>query len=273
MNPEKDPLYRLDLCYIGTQFLGWQAQPNKQSVQDRLEHALSTILRHPVRVTGASRTDTGVHAEHQVATFRSAANIDCGKVLRSLSGILPRDVGVLALQPVAAGSSFHPIVDCEGKAYRYRIWRGSQRHPFWQDFSWHIHQPLDVDRMREEAKALVGTHDFTSFCAADSSAKTKVRTLFECVVEERGAFLNIWFIGDGFLKQMVRALVGTLVEYGTGKRTQPGMEVLLTAGDRTITGQTAPALGLSLVRLFYDEILTYRQLSYASEAGYSLPCP
>lgn len=244
--------YRLDLRYIGTPFQGWQSQTNGSGIQDHLERALAIILRHPTRVIGASRTDSGVHAEHQVAIFRTAVPFDEIRWLKSLNGILPPEVGVTGVSAITP--DFHPIYAAHGKAYRYRLWQGATRHPMLQPYVWTMHREVDIHAMCAAAPYLVGTHDFTSFCAVDSSAKTRTRHVLEVSVTEHGPLIDIWVVGKGFLKQMVRIMVGTLVEIGMGKRTPQDMEKILLAHDRKAAGITAPANGLTLVEIFYGDI-------------------
>lgn len=258
-------LYRLDLRYDGKPFQGWQSQPDGSGVQDHLERALRTFLRHDLRVTGASRTDSGVHAEHQVATFSSAVPFEERRWLRSLHGLLPESVGIMALAPVDA--AFHPILSAKGKAYRYRLWLSEARHPFGAASSWQVTQGLDLAKMRSEALGFVGTHDYTSFCAVDSSAKTKVRTVFEVAILGDGPLVEIWVIGQGFLKQMVRSMVGTLVAVGAGRFPVGSIKMMLAALDRKAAGQTAPALGLSLVEIFYGDVKTAAVLVERARAG------
>lgn len=244
--------FRLDLKYNGASFHGWQSQPSGKSIQDHVEKALATLLRHPVRLIAAARTDSGVHAEHQVAIFRTSVEPDERRWLKGLFGLLPESVGVMAVTRVDA--SFHPIYAAKGKAYCYRIWRGAARNPFIAPYTWTLHKVLDVKAMRQAAQDLVGRHDFTSFCAVDSSAKTRERTILQIEIVEKGPLLEIWVLGEGFLKQMIRNIVGTLVDVGSGKTPADGMSQMLAAKNRTAAGPTALADGLTLVEIFYDEI-------------------
>lgn len=260
--------YRLDICYLGGGFQGWQKQPSKLSVQDHLESAIKTILREEVKTLGASRTDTGVHAEHQVVVFESEKSIDPYKFRRSLSALVPEGVGVLDCQVVH--SDFHPILSNQGKVYRYRIWRGANPHPFLKGISWHFPSSIDVEIIRENLFQLLGKHDFKSFCASDSSAKTTVRTISEVKLIENSDLLEIWLCGNGFLKQMVRAIAGTLVEQASGQISD-SMQTIIRKKSREAAGRTAPANGLSLVRLFYQEILPIDSLVNSQICGINLP--
>lgn len=260
--------YRLDLSYVGAAFNGWQSQADSSGVQDAIEKALVTFLRHPVRLVGASRTDSGVHAEGQVACFDSAQPYDERRWLRALHGLMPDGIGVRALRPVA--DDFHPILDSVGKAYRYRVWVGEGRLPLLAPFAWEGHQTLDVEGMRQASQIFLGRHDFSSFCAADSGAKTRERTIFEIAIVAQGPLLDFWVVGDGFLKQMVRSMVGTLVEVGRGSYPPETVASILAMRDRKRAGMTAPAKGLSLVQVFYERIVTIAELRQAAAEGFSI---
>ncbi len=249
--------YRLDLNYVGSQFNGWQAQPDKNSVQDHVENALATALRLPIRLTGASRTDSGVHARRQVATFDFASEIDVATLGRSLNALLPPTIGIMNIAEVAA--DFHPIRAAKAKVYRYWLWNSDKRNAFMQPYVWRWYPRLDEHALAQEARAFLGRHDFSAFCAANSSAKTKERTIFEIVVKRRGDLIEFWLLGDGFLKQMVRSMVGTLVDVVSGKLTEPVTQILLSR-DRTRAGQTAPASGLCLYEIFYENVPTLADL-------------
>ncbi len=244
--------YRIDLQYDGANFEGWQSQPQGTGVQDHLEKALQTFLRHPVRVIGASRTDSGVHAEHQVAIFRTEQKLDERRWLKSLRGLLPETIGIRSI--VETASDFHPIYHARGKAYRYRLWLGVTRNPMVAPYCWSIPYTLDSGLMAQASQDFIGTHDFTSFSAVDSTAKTKVRTIYEIKIFQKGPLVDIWVVGEGFLKQMIRTMVGTLVDIGRGAIPPTEIPKILDLKDRTCAGITAPAQGLSLVEIFYDDI-------------------
>lgn len=260
--------YRIDLKYVGAGFHGWQSQPSGMGVQDHLEKAMKTILRHDVRVTAASRTDTGVHAEHQVVTFRTDAAYDEKRWLKSLHGILPDSVGITSIKPTEEG--FHPIYSSKAKAYRYRLWLGAERNPMIAPFVWQMYNDVDVRKIEAEAALIVGRHDFTAFCAADSSAKTKERTVLEVAVVANGPLVDVWMVGEGFLKQMVRILIGTLVEVGAGKSPPGQVSRAIASKCRDDSGVTAPAQGLSLVEIFYDQIPRIDDLRLRIAGEYAL---
>ncbi len=257
--------YRIDLKYNGQSFQGWQSQIDGSGVQDHLQKALSICLRHDVKVIGASRTDTGVHALHQVALFRSSVTFDARKWIKSLNGLLPQSIGIEDIQ--VADQHFHPIASSSEKIYRYLVSSSIKRNPFLTEFSWEIHQSFDRERLKRELSALVGTHDFSSFCAADSGAKTRTRTLHEICVFEHGDLIEIWFRGEGFLKQMIRIVVGTALHLVMGKLDHKSMSEVLAAKDRTKAGITAPGQGLTLMRISYNERCTIDEIRKKSAMG------
>lgn len=261
-------LYRLDLAYNGKVYHGFQSQPSGNTVQDHLEVALSKFCRHPVRVTAASRTDSGVHAEQQVVTFKSAGNIDLYRIVKALNALLPPDIRVM--RAAQADASFHPIFNSTGKVYRYWIWRSPGETPFINPFAWSLGVALDTEAMRSGSRHLIGTHDFTSFCAVDSTAKSKIRRLREVQIIERGPLLEIWCLGDGFLKQMVRNIVGCLVAVGKGKIEASEVKGILNSMDRSVAPSTAPAEGLCLVRIFYGDDLSVPSLLDQARSGYNV---
>lgn len=266
-NLEDACLYRLDLNYIGADYLGFQSQPNGRTVQDQLEKALGVFCRHPVRITAASRTDTGVHAEHQVVTFKAKAGLDPARLVKGLNALLPPNIRVMNALPVA--SDFHPIFNCTGKVYRYNLWRSHGESSFANPMAWKLVGDLDVEAMRNAAALLIGRHDFTSFCASDSTAKSKIRNLREILIIERGPLLELWFLGDGFLKQMIRNLVGALVSIGRKKISPEHLTGILAAKDRSKAPETAPAEGLCLMCIFYGDDASISTLLEPSTSRYN----
>ncbi|MGE0174064.1 MAG: tRNA pseudouridine(38-40) synthase TruA [Oligoflexales bacterium] len=245
-------LYRIDIQYIGRSFTGWQTQPSKDSVQDFLTQALITVLRQQIQVVGASRTDSGVHALGQVATFKTEAPIDVRTAAKSLNAIIPKDMGIKSIVPV--DSNFHPILSAKSKLYCYRIWNDVGHNPFVAPYVWpYPFENISAGHLAANVKEYVGEHDFSSFCAADSGAKTRSRRIYDVHVDQKGNLLSIWILGNGFLKQMIRIMVGTLVDISVGK-IQSSVSQILSARDRTRAGVTAPAQGLSLVKIFYEDV-------------------
>ncbi len=241
--------YRLTLAYEGTAFHGWQIQPSVRTVQGELAVALERILGEAVTVVGASRTDAGVHAEGQVASFSAASSLDCAAFARALNALTGDDLVVLDLREVP--SSFHARFSVLGKRYRYRVRNSLLPVPWERRHVWHIPRALDVAAMQEEAAALIGTHDFTSFRAAGSEVTTSIRTLGRCEVRADGKLVSVICEGDGFLRHMVRNIVGTLVEVGRGRRASGFAARVLAARDRAAAGPTAPSHGLWLEEVFY----------------------
>jgi len=261
--------YQAIVAYIGTQFSGFQSQPDGTAVQDHLERALRTILRVPkIRIRGASRTDRGVHAEKQVITFSAVAGLEPSRLWVQLNGVLPPDIRILSVS--LAPADFSPL-SASAKVYRYRVWVGRCYNPMVAPFVWQVRGPLDVEVLRQETQAAVGRHNFTSFCSHDSHALTKDRTLLAVEVDGRGPLINIWIQGEGFLKQMIRILVGTWVEAAIGKRAAGEMAWLLGQKNRALAGITAPAKGLSLVDIFYDGFLPpLSQTLHQADSGFSV---
>jgi tRNA pseudouridine38-40 synthase len=249
-----DPLLkmlRVVLEYDGTAFAGWQRQAGgERTVQGVLADALRQVCGADAAVEGAGRTDAGVHAQGQVAGVRVETRLAPAELLRALNAVLPRDLAVLSAEPAPEG--WHPRRDARRKLYRYAIWNGRVRSPLRERTAHWVPQPLDAAAMARAAAALVGTHDFRSFQAAGSGIEQTVRTLFRAdVLGEGGAELALELCGDGFLRHMVRNVAGTLIEVGLGRRPAESLPELLGARDRAAAGPTAPAQGLTLVRVEY----------------------
>lgn len=260
--------YRADIAYIGTAYRGFQFQKNGDSVQAQLEKAFSTILRHPVAIRGASRTDSGVHAEDQVVSFQSSTPFDSSDWRYSMNSVLPNDICVRDIYPVS--DSFDPINDSTGKVYRYRLWRGLCTLPHLKPYVWGVQREIDLDCLVKQTKDFLGRHDFTSFCSIDSDASTKVRKIYEVRVDIREPLIDIWVIGEGFLKQMVRIMVGTLVDIALGKKNSGSIPEILAAKRRELAGQTAPPQGLTLVKILYGEIPDSESVIRDASRGYCL---
>ena len=251
---------KLTLSYDGTRLVGWQRQAEGDSVQGLLEDALARFEGRPLTVHGAGRTDAGVHALGQVASVDVSFTHDVSTLARALNAQLPEDVRILSVEEARSG--FHARFDARAKTYRYCIRNGAIAGPFERFFVWHVPQPLDVESMRQAASGLLGRHDFSSFRSIGTDVPDAVRTLHASkIVETPGAvpwlgdaghLLTYEVSGDGFLRHMVRAIVGTLVEVGRGWRHPAEMDALLQAKDRARAGATAPPHGLFLVRVDYD---------------------
>jgi tRNA pseudouridine38-40 synthase len=242
-------LYRLTLSYRGAAYAGWQRQENALAVQQVVEEALERLLGHPVRITGASRTDAGVHARGQVAHLELARDFAPRGLVHGTNRFLPEDVRVLAAAPVPAG--FHARKSAWGKEYLYRLSRAPVISPLDSPFVAAAPAALDLERMARAASCLPGRHDFSAFALAGGSHGQPFRRIFSARWEERGEEWAFRIVGEGFLRGMVRALVGTLIEAGTGKRTPESFAGLLAGAPRGAAGPTAPAHGLVLERVLY----------------------
>jgi tRNA pseudouridine38-40 synthase len=242
---------RLVVEYDGTALSGWQRQANAPTVQQHLEEALAKLLTHEVSVSGASRTDAGVHARGQVASFHTERAIPLHGIRRGLNSLLPETIAIR--EAIEVGEDFHPRFSATGKHYRYTIYRGADRSPRLRDRAWHHPAPLDVAAMRTGAGALVGEHDFAAFRAAGCAARTTVRRIDAIdLAESAEGLLTIDVRGTAFLRNMVRIMVGTLVEVGNGSWPVTQVAEILAGKDRTKAGPTAPAHGLELVEVLYD---------------------
>ena len=240
----------LTLHYDGSRYHGGQVQPNGVTVQQVLQDAVQRLTGVRSGITGCSRTDAGVHAEMFCCALHTDSRIPPEKVPAALNAHLPRDVAVTACRLVP--DDFHPRYDARGKRYVYRIWNHPARNPFWEGRAYHYGRRLDVDAMNAAAAALVGQHDFAAFCAAGSSVEDTVRSVSACGVTRRGDLVEIRVQADGFLYNMVRIIVGTLLEVESGRIDPQTIPAILQSGDRTRAGATAPAHGLYLEQVFYD---------------------
>ena len=243
--------YRLTLSYDGSRYNGWQKQGNtKNTIQEKLETLLSRLTGEEVEVSGSGRTDAGVHAMGQVASFRTTAEQDCEALLRDMRRYLPEDIGAVALEP--AEPRFHARLNATGKTYVYRVWTEECPNVFERKFLYTVTEPLDLEAMEQAAKHLTGTHDFMSFCANKRMKKSTVRTITALRIDKIGGELRFSVSGDGFLYNMVRILVGTLLEVGMGKRSPDSIPALLDAKDRSQAGYLVPPHGLRLEAVYYD---------------------
>ena len=240
------------LEYEGTDYHGWQVQPDRPTVQGALEAALATILGERVRIEAAGRTDAGVHARGQVAAFSTARAVDCALLQRSLNALC--GPGIAAQRVGRVADDFDPRRDARSRRYEYRIRNAPWPSPFTRRHAWHVHRPLQVAAMERAAAALVGEHDFSSFQAADCDADNPVRRVLESALETTSEGIVYRIGATAFLRHMVRNVVGTLVEVGWGERTPDEFFSLLAARDRTRAGATAPPHGLCLVSVEYDRL-------------------
>ena len=238
------PNTRLTIAYDGTNYAGWQIQKNARAVQGIIEKALRKVLNENVKLIGAGRTDSGVHAKGQVANFKSKKDF----TLTALNANLPEDIAIIKIKRVR--ENFHSRFDAKGKVYRYMILNSRIGDPLARRFCWRVPWPLDVSRMKKEANTLIGKHDFKAF-QAKSVIKNTVRTIKRLNIKKKGRFVTIDIEANGFLYNMVRNIVGTLVEIGRGYFPKGSMKRILHSRSRRQAGPTAPAQGLTLLRVLY----------------------
>lgn len=242
------PNWRVVVEYDGTDFAGWQRQAGARTVQGVLEEALAPLAQGRVAVIGAGRTDAGVHAEGQVANVRAATRLAAPELARAWNARLPRDVAIRALAPAPA--DYHARRAARSKLYAYRLWTNATRSPLRERFTVWKRPPLDLAALHAATALLVGTHDFASFCAAGGDAHGTIRTITRAQwIGAVGGELRLEVEGPGFLRHMVRNLVGSLLEVARGRREPEWIATLLARRDRTLAGPTAPARGLVLVRV------------------------
>jgi tRNA pseudouridine38-40 synthase len=240
---------KLTIEYDGTHYHGWQVQARGETIQGVLERALSTFLGEPTRIIGAGRTDAGVHALGQVANFFCQREPRLHKLQRALNALTPYDITVKEVE--IAPEFFDARHDGRCRVYQYRILNRPTPSPFHLNYAWHIHDPLDLDRMRDAIYCLEGEHDFSSFRATNCDAAHPVRTVYHVSLDQDGDLMIFDIEATAFLRHMVRNLMGTLVEVGRKERSAQSFRELLNARDRTKGGRTAPARGLFLMEVKY----------------------
>lgn len=243
------PTFKLTLEYDGSHYAGWQRQPGHPTIQAAIEEVLERIAQVRIPIVGAGRTDAGVHALGQVASFKTTRELAPYQWLRASNSYLPKDISVRSVEQVP--DSFHARYSARGKQYDYHILNRSEHSPLQRHRAWTIYRSLDVARMAEAAARLVGTHDFSSFEGSPTDNENPHCHLHRLDVKQLGETIVIAAYADRFLKQMVRAIIGTLVEVGLQKRTVESMETILDARHRSAAGQTAPPHGLYLMRVEY----------------------
>ncbi len=258
---------KLVIAYDGSSYHGFQRQLNTSAtIQQKLEERLAKIFGHKLVIYGAGRTDTGVHAQGQVVNFRTTGTIPTDKIVQACRSVLPDDIVVLTASEVT--DCFHAQKSAVSKTYLYRIYQSDQLNPFWRNYAWHLRRDLDYDALQQALLLIIGTHDFSSFKAAGSSATiSPVRTILNaaCVrlelpngvitpgVSGPAVLYDFMFEGNGFLYHMVRNLMGTLVNVGTHQITIRAMNEILAAKDRSVAGKTAPPQGLYLLAVNYGD--------------------
>ena len=247
------PFFKLIIAYDGTDYSGWQVQPNGVTIQQRLEEAWCEVTSENVRIIASGRTDAGVHAEGQVCSVESETLLDCSTLRRALNASCPESLSILEVE--FAESGFHAIRDAVQKTYRYQIQFGRVRDPLQCQWCWFVPSLVDVAALKQAAGLLEGKHDFVSFQATGSDRKTTIRNVMRIEIQERQRsvfrYLDITVTADGFLYNMVRNIVGTLVAVGQGRQPPEWVSQVLEQKDRKFAGPTAPAHGLFLVDVVY----------------------
>lgn len=240
---------RLDICYDGTRYRGWQRLPGKDdTIQGKLETALSRILGEDIEISGSGRTDSGVHARGQVANFHCESSMPAPLILENLRRYLPEDIGIYSCRDVS--ERFHARLNAREKTYCYRIWNSEKPCVFDRRYVTVMAEPLDVEAMEQAASHLLGQHDFAAFCGNAKIKKSTVRYIRSLTIDRVGEEIRITVTGNGFLHNMVRIIVGTLVETGRGER-QPDSISALFSGKRSDAGFLAPPQGLCLMEVYY----------------------
>lgn len=240
---------RIDLCYDGTRYKGWQRLPNSdQTVQGKLEAALSRILEEPIEIIGSGRTDAGTHAKLQVSNFHCNSVMTCKEIHEQLNRYLPEDIGIYSVRNVS--ERFHARLNAKTKTYVYRVWKSEAPCVFERKYVLIDQRPVDVSMMRQAAKAFIGQHDFSAFCANKKFKKSTVRFIQELTITETENEICFSVTGNGFLHHMVRIMVGTLLEVGRGERSADSLESLFGA-PRESAGELVASCGLCLMEVNY----------------------
>ena len=242
--------YALLLSYDGTNYGGWQIQKNAVTVQQKLTETLEDALGCKVCITASGRTDSGVHAKAQVCHFDAQTSIPADKLADALNARLPEDISVL--KTAVAPEGFNAQSSAKKKTYCYRFYLSQRRQPLYDRYSVQIKQNLDINKLEYAAKLFEGEHDFKAYCAAGSQVKTTVRTIYGIKVEQDGCNVAVSVTGNGFLYNMVRTLVGTMIYYASGSLTEEDIFRSLSQGDRNSVGKTMPAKGLTLESVEYE---------------------
>ena len=242
--------YKLTLQYDGSRYKGWQRLGRGEAtIQEKLEQVLSQLVGQPTEIIGCSRTDAGVHALAQVANFKVDATLTCDEIKYYMNRYLPQDICVVIVEAVE--EQFHSRYHAKNKVYLYKIWNKEYPNPFMRKFSMHVSERLNLDVMQQASEYMLGTHDFTAFSNAKSKKKSMFRTIYSIEFEEVDGFINIRINGDGFLYNMVRWMVGTLVAVGLGRMKGEEIPEIFEAKQRNRTGDLADASGLYLEKVNY----------------------
>lgn len=239
----------LTVAYDGTDFCGYQVQPNLRTVEEELENALYKLLKKETKTVASGRTDSGVHALNQKVHFETDATIPASKYKEALNSLLPSDVKVVSSKKVS--DNFNARYSAKSKTYRYSLYFGDFENPMLSRYKTLLRYPLDLEKMKEACKVIEGEHDFKCFLSSGSSVKNTIRTVYSIKMVKRGNLLDFYVKGNGFLYNMVRIIVGSLVAIGEGRLTVLDLETAIKTGDRKLAGKTMPAKGLTLYSVSY----------------------
>lgn len=248
--------YKLTIQFDGTDFHGWQIQEKQRTVQGELQRVIGMLEDAEVNVIGSGRTDAGVHAEGLIANVQLNRPFTPEGLRNAINGNLWRDIRIMNVEKV--DDNFHARFSAKGKTYIYRVVNAPVMSPFWMRFAHHEARPLDVGRMNETARLFLGEHDWTAFSSARSDSENKIRTVNEFTVESfwdaraNSSVIEFRITGTGFLRYMVRSIVGTMLEVGRGEKDSDTILTAIVGGDRNLAGKTAPANGLTLLKVYYD---------------------
>ncbi len=248
--------YKLLIQYDGTDFHGWQVQENDRTIQGELERVIGMLEDAKVNVTGSGRTDAGVHAEGQVANVMISRGFTPDKLRAAINGNLWRDIRIMKAEK--APDEFHARFSAKRKTYLYRIVNAPVMSPFWRRFAHHEHRPLDIASMIMAGRLMLGEHDWTAFSSAHSDGDSRIRTVLDFSIDSRwdsrasANVLEFQISANGFLRYMVRSIIGTLIEVGRGEKDSDTIQTAIVTGDRSLAGKTAPANGLTLLKVDYD---------------------
>lgn len=241
---------KLTMEYDGSRYKGWQKLfDTEMTIQAKLEAVLSKMVDEKIEIIGSGRTDVGVHALYQVGNFKTNSTIHVNDIMQYLYNYLPEDIVVTSAEEV--DERFHSQYNVVSKKYTYRIWNSKYHDPFLRKYTAHVHEPLDIDKMRRATAYLIGEHDFTSFHSTRSQKKSSIRTIYSIIIDNRSELIEIICHGNGFLHNMVRIIAGTLIEVGAGRMKPEYIKEIIDKKDRTLAGPTAPAKGLFLVDVEY----------------------
>ncbi|WP_054739465.1 tRNA pseudouridine(38-40) synthase TruA [Cellulosilyticum ruminicola] len=242
--------YKLIIAYDGTNYNGFARQPNGTTIVETLEEAVEKIVQHKVYILGAGRTDTGVHAKGQCCIFDSDTKVPVERLAKAINSKLPMDIAVQSVEKVSG--DFHPRFGAKRKTYRYQIMNSKQRDPFSYKYALAYPYEVDLEKMKAAAEKMVGTHDFKCFCAAKTDVKDTVRTIYDIQIYQQDDLISVDICGNGFLYNMVRIIIGTLLKVNEGKLLVQDITRIIESKDRNLAGPTAPPQGLTMLKIIYE---------------------